>query len=103
MESPLGAGRRPAGQRGGQKPPLSRRPPRSEPGLTVGEIVVAWVLGQPRLERGDDLVGGGSGQPKARRNEHHARVAFPAGCDQLRVERTEVAEVGRDDGAEDFV
>ena len=28
---------------------------------TIGEIVVAWVLGHPRLERGDHLAGRGSG------------------------------------------
>ena len=51
------------GQRPGPKSPLARRPPRSDPGLTVGEIVVAWVLGQPHLERGDDLAGCAPGEP----------------------------------------
>lgn len=66
----------------------------SDPGLTVAQILVAGILGEPRFERGNDLARGGSREPEARGNEHDAGVTFAAGADEVEMQGTEVAQVG---------
>ena len=48
---------------------------------------------------GDEPADGGSREPEARGDEHHARVAFASGYDELGVQRAEIAQVGGHDGA----
>jgi len=64
--------------------------PVSDPRLPVREIRVAGILGELRLQRGDDPARVGFREAKVGWNEHHPGVPASAGHDQLRVQRPEI-------------
>jgi hypothetical protein len=61
--------------------------PASDPRLPVPEIQLTAILGELRLQRGDDPAGVGFGETTVGWNEHHPRGGASTAHDQLRVQR----------------
>src|SRR5580704_16415100 len=68
-----------------------------EPCLAVGQVLLAWVPDEDRLECGDDPSCISSGAAVIAGNENHAEMAGPARCYRFVVQRAEVAKVIGDD------